>query len=80
MSEPLLTAEGLTLRFGTIPALVDVAIDISAGEVVAIVGRIRLRQDHAAARAVGHDGTPIPARCAGSATTCTPWARPRAAA
>ena len=35
---PLLTAEGLTLHFGAIPALVDVAIDISAGEVVAIVG------------------------------------------
>jgi putative phosphonate transport system ATP-binding protein len=38
MSAPLLTAEGLNLRFGAIPALVDVAIDISAGEVVAIVG------------------------------------------
>lgn len=38
MSEPLLTAEGLNLRFGPIPALMDVAIDISAGEVVAIVG------------------------------------------
>jgi putative phosphonate transport system ATP-binding protein len=34
----LLTAEGLNLRFGAIPALVDVAIDISAGEVIAIVG------------------------------------------
>ncbi len=38
MTAPLLTAEGLNLRFGPIPALVDVAIDISAGEVVAIVG------------------------------------------
>jgi putative phosphonate transport system ATP-binding protein len=38
MTAPLLTAEGLNLRFGAIPALVDVAIDISAGEVVAIVG------------------------------------------
>jgi putative phosphonate transport system ATP-binding protein len=38
MNAPLLTAEGLNLRFGAIPALVDVAIDISAGEVVAIVG------------------------------------------
>ena len=35
---PLLTAHGLNLRFGAIPALVDVAIEISAGEVVAIVG------------------------------------------
>lgn len=34
----LLTAHGLNLRFGAIPALVDVAIEISAGEVVAIVG------------------------------------------
>jgi putative phosphonate transport system ATP-binding protein len=38
MSAPLLTAEHLNLHFGAIPALVDVAIDISAGEVVAIVG------------------------------------------
>ncbi|WP_198368948.1 phosphonate C-P lyase system protein PhnK [Roseomonas rosulenta] len=38
MTAPLLTAEGLNLRFGSIPALVDVSIDISAGEVVAIVG------------------------------------------
>jgi putative phosphonate transport system ATP-binding protein len=38
MTAALLTAEGLNLRFGAIPALVDVAIDISAGEVVAIVG------------------------------------------
>jgi putative phosphonate transport system ATP-binding protein len=38
MSEPLLTAEGLTLRFGAIPALLDVSIDVAAGEVVAIVG------------------------------------------
>jgi putative phosphonate transport system ATP-binding protein len=38
MTEPLLAAQGLNLRFGAIPALVDVAIDISAGEVVAIVG------------------------------------------
>ncbi|MBR0671145.1 phosphonate C-P lyase system protein PhnK [Neoroseomonas soli] len=38
MTKPLLTAEGLTLRFGAIPALLDVAIDVSEGEVVAIVG------------------------------------------
>ncbi|MEO3473751.1 phosphonate C-P lyase system protein PhnK [Roseomonas sp. CAU 1739] len=35
---PLLEAKGLTLRFGAIPALIDVDIDITAGEVVAIVG------------------------------------------
>jgi putative phosphonate transport system ATP-binding protein len=35
---PLLEACGLTLRFGAIPALIDVDIDITAGEVVAIVG------------------------------------------
>jgi len=35
---PLLAAKGLDLHFGAIPALVDVAIDIAAGEVVAIVG------------------------------------------
>ena len=38
MTAPRRTAEGLNLRFGAIPALVDVAIDIAAGEVVAIVG------------------------------------------
>ncbi len=38
MTTPLLEAKGLTLRFGAIPALIDVAIDVAAGEVVAIVG------------------------------------------
>ncbi|GGI99515.1 phosphonate C-P lyase system protein PhnK [Neoroseomonas lacus] len=38
MTTPLLDAKGLTLRFGAIPALIDVDIDITAGEVVAIVG------------------------------------------
>jgi putative phosphonate transport system ATP-binding protein len=38
MTAPLLVAEGLTLHFGAIPALVDVAIDVAEGEVVAIVG------------------------------------------
>jgi putative phosphonate transport system ATP-binding protein len=38
MSGALLGAEGLTLHFGAIPALVDVAIDVAEGEVVAIVG------------------------------------------
>jgi len=38
MTTPLLTAQGLDLRFGSIAALSDVAIDITAGEVVAIVG------------------------------------------
>jgi putative phosphonate transport system ATP-binding protein len=38
MSSALLTAEGLDLHFGAIPALVDVAIDVAEGEVVAIVG------------------------------------------
>ena len=39
MSEPkLLEASGLTLRFGAIPALVDVDADLWPGEVLAIVG------------------------------------------
>lgn len=38
MTGALLTAEGLDLYFGAIPALVDVAIDVAEGEVVAIVG------------------------------------------
>ncbi|WP_198374244.1 phosphonate C-P lyase system protein PhnK [Neoroseomonas rubea] len=38
MTGALLTAEGLDLHFGAIPALVDVAIGVAEGEVVAIVG------------------------------------------
>jgi putative phosphonate transport system ATP-binding protein len=39
MSErPILTARGLTLSFGVIPALVDVDIDLYEGEILAIVG------------------------------------------
>jgi putative phosphonate transport system ATP-binding protein len=38
MSEALLEAAGLRLSFGAVKALDDVAIDIHAGEVVAIVG------------------------------------------
>jgi putative phosphonate transport system ATP-binding protein len=38
MSTTLLEAQGLTLRFGAIPALLDVSLDIAEGEVVAIVG------------------------------------------
>ena len=38
MSAPLLSAEGLSLRFGSVPALCDVSLDLYPGEVVAIVG------------------------------------------
>jgi putative phosphonate transport system ATP-binding protein len=38
MSAPLLEASGLSLRFGAIAALDDVALEIHPGEVVAIVG------------------------------------------
>ena len=39
MSEPtLLSARGLTLRFGAIPALLDVDADLWPGEILAIVG------------------------------------------
>ena len=38
MTGALLTAEGLDLHFGAIPALADVAIDVAEGEIVAIVG------------------------------------------
>ncbi len=39
MSEPtLLSASGLTLRFGAIPALLDVDADLWPGEILAIVG------------------------------------------
>jgi len=34
----LLEAKGLHLKFGAIAALDDVALDVTAGEVVAIVG------------------------------------------
>ena len=36
--DTLLSARGLNLRFGAIPALVDVAVDLWPGEVLAIVG------------------------------------------
>ena len=35
---PMLSARGLTLNFGAIPALVDVDIDLWPGEILAIVG------------------------------------------
>ena len=35
---PILAARGLTLHFGTIPALVDVDMDLYEGEILAIVG------------------------------------------
>ena len=38
MTDALLSARGLRLRFGAVPALVDVDLDIWPGEVVAIVG------------------------------------------
>ncbi|MCS6931552.1 MAG: phosphonate C-P lyase system protein PhnK [Acetobacteraceae bacterium] len=38
MSAPLLSAEGLTLRFGRVPALLGVSLDLFPGEVLAIVG------------------------------------------
>ena len=38
MSQPLLRASGLSLRYGAVPALDDVALSIWPGEVVAIVG------------------------------------------
>ena len=38
MSDALMTAQGLSLRFGNIPALDDVSLAIWPGEVVAIVG------------------------------------------
>jgi putative phosphonate transport system ATP-binding protein len=38
MSAPLLVAEGLTLRFGAVPALCGVSLDIHPGEILAIVG------------------------------------------
>ncbi len=38
MTDALLSARGLSLRFGAVPALLDVDLDIWPGEVVAIVG------------------------------------------
>ena len=38
MTDALLSARSLSLRFGAVPALVDVDLDIWPGEVVAIVG------------------------------------------
>ena len=38
MDDTLLSARGLTLHFGAIPALVDVSVDLWPGEVLAVVG------------------------------------------
>jgi ABC-type sugar transport system ATPase subunit len=37
-AEPLLVAKGITKRFGSVEALVDVDFDVRAGEVMALVG------------------------------------------
>ena len=50
--DTLLSARELSLSFGTIPALVDVDVDLWPGEMLAIVGEFGLRQDHAAECAV----------------------------
>ncbi len=38
MDEPLLVARGITKRFGSVEALIDVDFEVAAGEVVALVG------------------------------------------
>ena len=38
MAEPLLVAKGITKRFGSVEALIDVDFDVQAGEVMALVG------------------------------------------
>ena len=37
-AEPLLVAKGITKRFGSVEALIDVDFDVRAGEVMALVG------------------------------------------
>ncbi len=38
MSQPLLQAHGLSVGYGSLPALQDVTLDIAAGRITAIVG------------------------------------------
>ena len=53
--EPLLIAEGLTKHYGRQLGCRDVSFELYEGEVMAVVGEVRLRQDHSAADAVDPD-------------------------
>ena len=55
---------GVTKRFGAVTALDDVDIAVSDGALTAILGSVRLRQDHSAAgdcrlRAAGRRAGPV---------------------
>ena len=52
---PELTVSSLTVRFSTVTALTEVNLTVRAGEVVALAGRERGREDHADP---GHRGRP----------------------
>ena len=49
----LLSARGLSLSYGALTALMDVDVDLWPGEILAVVGEVRIRQDHAAERSFG---------------------------
>ena len=48
--ESLLSVEGVSLSFGAVQALIDVSIEVYSGEILAIIGPKRRRQDLAAER------------------------------
>ena len=47
MSAPLLQMSNVTACYGVLPVLHDVSLDIHQGEIVALIGAQRRRQDHA---------------------------------
>ncbi len=53
--DTLLSARGLALSFGAIPALAGVDVDLWPGEMLAVVGEFGFGQDDAAQRAVRPD-------------------------
>ncbi len=70
--QPLLVAESLSKSYGRIAACRDVSFSLYPGEVLAIVGEIRLGQVDAAANAVGQLARRAPARCPTGCATASP--------
>ncbi len=47
MSEPYIRLKNICKSFGTVQANKNVSIDVSKGEILALLGGERLRQEHA---------------------------------
>lgn len=49
MSTPLLRCERLAKNFGQVPAVRSVNLDVQPGEILAVIGPLRLRKNDSAA-------------------------------